>query len=98
MIVTGRISPLWIFAACALLFVAAQTVAVAHSVDHDTGVLPGQACATCAAVSQMSAANVDHTPIDSPVSLICHLEPALTTAPESVDAFTYHQRGPPIDP
>ena len=98
MIVHGRNSSLWMFAACALLFVAAQTVASAHSLDHDTGISPGQACATCVAVSHMSAACVDHTPTDSPVSRICHLEPELTAAPDIVDVAVYHQRAPPISP
>ena len=98
MIADRRNSPLWIFAACALLFLAAQTVASAHTFDHDAGMSPGQACATCVAVSHLSSACVDHTPIDSPVSLICQLEPALAVAPDSIDAFAHHQRGPPTVP
>jgi len=94
----GRNTRSRIFVACALLFVAAQTVAFAHSFDHDTGVSQSQACATCVAVSHMSAACVDHTPIDSPASVICHLEPVLTAEPDSSDEFAYYQRGPPLYP
>ena len=93
-----RNTPLRIFAACALLFVAAQTVAFAHSFDHDTGVSQNQACATCVAVSHMSAACVDHTPTNSPVSVICHLEPGLSVEHDSTDVFAYRQRGPPTIP
>ena len=98
MIGIGQNTALRMFAACALLFVAAQTVAFAHSFEHDTGVSQSQACATCVAAGQMSSACVDHTPIDSPASLICHLEPGLAAMPVSVDTVAYHQRGPPPIP
>jgi hypothetical protein len=98
MIGTGRHTPLRIFAACTLLFVAAQAVAFGHSFDHDTGISQSQACATCVAVSHMSAACVDHSPTDCPVSGICHLDFRLAAEPESSEIFAYFQRGPPRHP
>jgi hypothetical protein len=98
MIGSRQNSPLRIFAACALLFLAAQALALSHSLDHEKGISQSQACATCVAANHMSSSCVDHTPTDNPVSCICHLEPELIAEPASAETVVYRQRGPPSIP
>lgn len=79
----------------AIVLIVAQSVASAHAFEHEIGTSQNQACTTCVAASQLSAATVDSgTVFTITDSTHDHVEASVTLF-ESLHTLAVRQRGPP---
>ena len=79
----------------AVLLIAAQSLALAHLIEHEAGALQSQACTTCVAANQLASACVDASSDSEIRPLAAGLRGSAVFAAESVHALVARQRGPP---
>jgi len=87
----------WIInAVLIVLLTSAQTGAIAHAYEHESGTFQDAACASCATASQLCAACIDNGgEQDVQPSRTC-LEMYKYVSSESICPLTARQRGPPL--
>lgn len=80
----------------ATILIAAQSVSLAHSVEHQTGVLSHQVCVTCIAASHLASACVDTTATAGRVLLDDTVQAYQTAVWHAVHRLRARQRDPPL--
>jgi hypothetical protein len=79
----------------ALVMLAAQSLVLAHDLDHDPANAKNQVCTTCVAASQLGSAAVDHQADFEVAKSAEFFEPFSSAGVASAHATIVRQRGPP---